>query len=241
VDADVLVYQASAGAQDKFSWDGEEVEATGNIEKAKLSFKKTLNELITTLNSPRFTLCFSSSPNFRKTVLPTYKLSRKTVAKPVDYLELEAWAKETYHMAALDTLEADDVLGILHTQRPDDTIMVSIDGDMLTIPGRFYKIGVQGKPGVLYKSTVEDAHRFFLTQTVIGDTGDGYTGVPGVGPAKAEAAFKEHGYTWETVVMLYESKGLTEEDAIQQARCARILTKDLHKNGQVVLWTPNHI
>ena len=41
-----------------------------------------------------------------------------------------------------------------------------------------------------------------------------------------EQIFKLKGYTWKAVVETFEEKGMTEEDALQNARLARILTTD---------------
>ena len=58
-----------------------------------------------------------------------------------------------------------------------------------------------------------------------GDNTDGYSGVPGIGVKKAEKIFEEKGYTWQAVVELLR-KDMTEEDALINARLARILTTD---------------
>ena len=41
---------------------------------------------------------------------------------------------------------------------------------------------------------------------------------------RAETLFNKEGYSWATVVKAFEDKGLTEEDALLNARLARILT-----------------
>ena len=87
-------------------------------------------------------------------------------------------------------------------------------------------------PGKLYdfKETVEitpeEGARWHLIQTMAGDNTDGYAGVPGIGVKKAEKIFAEKGYTWKAVVETFEEKDMTEEDALVNARLARILTTD---------------
>ena len=67
---------------------------------------------------------------------------------------------------------------------------------------------------------------------------------PGVGPVKAEECLAEAkiygGPYWSAVVATYENKGLTEEDALVQARVARICRADDYdfKNKEVRLWNP---
>jgi DNA polymerase-1 len=88
--------------------------------------------------------------------------------------------------------------------------------------------------------TEEDAWRNFLTQTLTGDVTDGFPGCPGIGPVTAKKLLDTKGATWETVKHVYLKAGLTEEDALTQARCARILHEsdwDFEK-GEVILWNP---
>ena len=59
-----------------------------------------------------------------------------------------------------------------------------------------------------------------------GDQTDGYSGVPGIGVKRAEALFKEKGYSWKTVVDAFKEKGYTQVTALANARLARILTVD---------------
>lgn len=61
-----------------------------------------------------------------------------------------------------------------------------------------------------------------------GDAVDNYKGCPSIGKVKAaaivDAVIDEPEETiWKTIVETYESKGLTGEDALTQARVARIL------------------
>jgi DNA polymerase-1 len=73
-----------------------------------------------------------------------------------------------------------------------------------------------------------------------GDQTDGYGGVPGIGVKRAETLFKDKGYTWKTVVSAFEEKDLTEDDALVNARLARILTVEDYDftKKEPILWTP---
>jgi DNA polymerase-1 len=101
-------------------------------------------------------------------------------------------------------------------------------------------------PGKLYdfKETVtispDEGARWHLIQALAGDNTDGYSGVPGVGVKKAEKIFAEKGYTWKAVVETFEEKDMTEEDALCNARLARILTTDDydHEKKEPILWKP---
>ena len=73
-----------------------------------------------------------------------------------------------------------------------------------------------------------------------GDNTDGYAGCPTIGIKRATSIFEEKGYTWKAVVETFEEKGLTEADALVNARLARILTTEdfNHDTQQPILWTP---
>ena len=73
-----------------------------------------------------------------------------------------------------------------------------------------------------------------------GDQTDGYSGIPGVGIKRAQTIFEDKGYSWKTVLESFKEKGMTEEDALVNARLARILTVDDYdfENKQPIPWTP---
>ena len=61
-----------------------------------------------------------------------------------------------------------------------------------------------------------------------------------MGPVKCSKKFETDGASWQSVVELFESKGFTEEDALLQARVARILRYEDYdfEKKEVILWTP---
>ena len=130
-------------------------------------------------------------------------------------------------------LEADDAMGIYATQHPGN-IIVSPDKDMKQIPGKLYNLEDT------ITITPEEGAKWHLIQTLAGDQTDGYSGVPGIGVKRAETLFNKEGYNWATVVKAFTDKGLTEEDALLNARLARILTIEDYDTEQQEpkLWTP---
>ena len=74
---------------------------------------------------------------------------------------------------------------------------------------------------------------------MVGDVTDSYGGIYGIGPKKAEAILGSRP-TWAAVEQAFIKAGMTRDDAIQQARLARILRAsdyDLEK-GEIILWNP---
>ena len=122
-------------------------------------------------------------------------------------------------------------MGVLAT---DNTIIVSDDKDLQTIPGRLYRPATKE----LKTITPEEADRSHLIQALTGDVTDGYKGCPKVGPVSAEKILEEG--TWEEVVGAYQKAGLGEEFALSQARVARILREGEWNpiTEEVQLWNP---
>jgi DNA polymerase-1 len=133
----------------------------------------------------------------------------------------------------MKTLEADDAMGIYATAHPGN-IIVSPDKDMRQIPGKLYNLETT------QDITAEEGAKWHYIQTLAGDQTDGYSGVPGIGVKRAETLFDKEGYSWDTVVKAFTDKGLTVDDALLNARLARILTLDDYdtERQEPILWTP---
>ena len=263
LDADIVAYKVSVVNQDDFDW--------GDTGKSRVldhnQARKQTDELVATycerLDASKAIICLSDPDrNFRKELEPTYKSNRKDVEKP----ELLAWVKdylaEEYTSYIRPRLEADDVMGILATAGDrfvaGEKIMVSEDKDMRTVPGLIYNPD-RDELGIIH-NTEEEANRFHMWQTIVGDPTDGYTGCPGIGMGDKKLYEEEtYGFggrtfgfphevlecdpadLWDVVVEAYASKGLTEDDALLQARLAHILWASSYnfKKKKVKLWQPS--
>ncbi len=208
--------------------------------------------------------------NWRLDVWPSYKAHRKNVRKPLCLKPMRQHLLDSYRTFLRPRLEGDDVLGILATHPklvPGRKIIVSLDKDFFTVPGEFARVGADGSLS-LHRITPEAAARYHLLQTLTGDATDGYPGCPGVGPVAAETLLAggkvlvphehvlsrgprrgetetrwepgEPGEPWEVVVSAYARAGLTEQDALIQARVARILhaTDYDFERKHPILWKP---
>ena len=238
IDADITAYQATASAEMEYEWADDIWTLYSDLKQAKEHFDYLVYKLVEDTDIHDYKLCFSDSANFRKTLYSDYKGNRKG-RKPIGYNELKRWAMEHHPSFSKPTLEADDSLGILATKYPGKIVIATMDKDLLTIPGLVYKIKPDGSASMI-KVTPEEADYNFLLQTLTGDTTDNYKGCPGVGPKRAEELFKKHGAVWKTVEDAYLKAGLTKEDALLNARIARILRDvdyDFNKE-EVILWTP---
>ena len=236
IDGDMALYKASAGSESLVQWDHDWWILGGNLGEAKDLINDEMAQLATRFSAKQHFFCLSDQPTvFRHDLYPAYKAGRSR--KPLVYAALREWAINTFNVVVRNKLEADDCMGILATgprSKKDDMVIVSDDKDMLTIPGVHWRLGE------LITTTPEEAWRLFLTQAMTGDTTDGYNGCPGIGPIKAANLLDRKGCSWETVVAAYEGKGLTADDALLNARLARILhAADWDAKKQAVrLWQP---
>lgn len=238
LDTDILMYKAATAAEREIDWSGDIWSLYTDLAEAKAAFQTQIDRITNKLDVHDYVCCLSDhGNNFRKTLEPTYKSNRKGTRKPVGYVALCAWVEQTYRTFRKPTLEADDCLGIIAT-KPENVgkcIIVSDDKDLKTIPTKLYR------PTADEKLTLSeaDADRYFYTQVLTGDPTDGYKGVKGIGPKKAEQILGQRPH-WGAVEQAFIKAGMTKDDAIHQARLARILRWsdwDAEKEA-VKLWTP---
>ena len=233
IDADFIVYKSCAAAETEIDFGDDLIVVTSQFKDALKATKGEINKIKTKLgNFADIILFFSDTVNFRKKIMPEYKGHRNR-KKPCGYKRVINALKLEYNVIIMPELEADDSMGIYATAHPGN-IIVSPDKDMRQIPGTLYNMDET------FTITSESGAAWHLIQCLSGDQTDGYGGVPGIGIKRAEALFKKEGYSWKTVVNAFKDKGLTEEDALINARLARILTnKDYdYEQNTPRLWTP---
>jgi DNA polymerase-1 len=233
IDADILLYKALTAAEKEVEWSEDLWSMWVDLGDARVAFMDQLKVITEVVPGAEPYLCLTDAVNFRKTLDPTYKAHRKKQRKPMCFGEFKQWVIDEYQVVQKPTLEADDCIGILGTKPGNTAFIHSGDKDLKQIPGQHI---VDGK---VITITEEQATHLFYMQTLTGDTADGYPGCPGIGKVTAEKLLKD-GEPWPAIVSAYESKGLTEADALLQARLARILRWDDwdNKTQEVKLWVP---
>jgi len=233
IDADFIVYKACAAAESEVDFGNDVILVTSNFNDAYRAAKREITKLEDKFGAlSTVILFFSDSVNFRKKILPEYKGHRNR-KKPCGYKRVISALGKEYKVIVKPTLEADDSMGIYATKYPGN-IIASPDKDMKQIPGQLYNFDET------FTITPSEGAKWHLIQTLAGDQTDGYGGVPGIGVKRAETLFKDKGYSWKTIVEAFTDKDLTEDDALINARLARILTAEDYdfKNKQPILWSP---
>jgi 5'-3' exonuclease len=255
IDADILAYQAAAVSEKPVDWGDGLWTLHAFEEDAALAFETSLNRVLKAVQATNFLLVFSDHQNWRKEVLPSYKGNRADTRKPM----LLKWIRQycqKYDSICLPTLEGDDVIGIWATTKSKldpirEFIICTTDKDLKTIPGKHYNFGKDE----FFEITEHQADYHHMMQTLTGDSTDGYSGCPGCGPVGAkkimQAAMDEgtpwanpeqlKAIYWKHVIKAYDKAGFGEEEALVQARVARILRAEDYDSisKKVILWTPS--
>lgn len=250
LDADVITYQASASAQRDYG-DSIWTDLSGAIEDAITQINKEIEQA--ECDSCILVYSPQNGTNWRKLVMPMYKMHRKAQPKPICYNDLRVELEKRFDHVSIDWLEGDDVFHMLNHKIPN-SVVVSIDKDMYTLPEVDYL-----RPHTMawpeWTSQAKADH-FWLYQVLIGDTTDGYKGLKGCGPKTAEKLLKpfhkvcvddegshyetfDFDAAWEAVVDAYRAKG--QDNWLEQAQMARILREGDYDstNKRVKLFNPN--
>ena len=233
IDADYIVYKCCASNETEIDFGDDLIVVTSSFKEALRSVNYELNKIKKEFFDPTVILFFSDSTNFRKEIYPSYKGHRNR-KKPCGYKRVVNALKLEYETIIKPTLEADDSLGIYATEFPGNCI-VSPDKDMRQIPGTLWDL--KEEP---FTITKEEGRQWHFIQTLAGDQTDGYAGVPGYGVKTAAKLFDQKGYYWQTIVEAFESKGLTEDDALLNARLAKILQIEdySYESNRPLKWYP---
>lgn len=240
IDGDLLLYQHAFAAETPTDWGDGVWTLHADLVQTAAAFDQHIRQLEIVLGAKRSVIALSDSVNWRKGLSASYKAHRADQRKPIILKPLRAHAEENYETVCWPNLEADDVIGIIAT-RPGNLgkcIVVSNDKDLLQIPGKHFR-PMDPESGIQIVSEFEGDMQFYR-QTLTGDRADNYPGCPGIGPVAADRILEGSTDFWGSVVAAYEKAGKTEDDALLQARLARILRfEDVnYQTKEVKLWEP---
>ena len=247
IDADSILIAAAFASQSVFQWDDETVSFKCDLKKAKEIVEAQLDKYRDAVGDKDagIVMCYSCPTRryFRHDVYGPYKATRSSSIPPVGLTALREAAQSRYLSRHQTNLEADDVCGILATQKvatiPSfagaDRVVVSVDKDLQQIPGLHLNAT---NPTEVYKVSPERAEYFLWEQVLTGDTVDNYPGLKGVGPVKAKAILSQDQPYVVSVMDAYEKAGMSPEYLASQVNCARILTNKFFnfRERKPVLW-----
>lgn len=263
IDADILVYEWAYRSQQGIEWDPGEVTKYADIEDAIDLLEVDVARLGERVEADELYFALTDSArelNFRRSVWPTYKCHREAPkgqpgdGRPLLYQALRQYLRENHKVFQKRGIEGDDTIGILATADlewlPVDRVICSVDKDLDNVPGWHFNWRKPEK-GVYYV-TEREADRNFMMQTLMGDATDGYPGIPGIGPKRAEKILnaaeenqpewliRPQFCWWESVTFAFRQAGFDHDYQMSQARCARILRASDwdSENQRPILWTP---
>lgn len=185
LDGDILAYRCAASCEptSKKQFLEDEQVALWRLEKL-------MQDVIHDTSADSFECWLTGSNNFRKHVYPEYKANRKDMKNPVHLAMCKEYLIEHWDAKISDGCEADDMLGIgqtntnneFHQTRLMDTpdpesVIVSIDKDLLQVPGQHYNFVKQE----FIEVDEHDGWVRFFTQMILGDRSDNVPGFDGTG------------------------------------------------------------
>jgi len=246
IDADIVAYRTASAIETPIQWDDELWTLHSDLSEGIKVVDESIQRLKDALETDDVVICLTDKVNFRTEIYPAYKQNRKDKRKPLILGELKQYMADKYPSFTRPGLEADDIMGILQTSTrivEGETIVCTVDKDLRSVPGKFSNMS---DPKNVEDITLGEADYNHLYQTLIGDTSDGYPGCKGIGPKKAEAILNPHMVSgkfnvkaaWADTLKAFEKAGFGEEEALAQARVARILrnTDYNFKTKEVIPW-----
>ena len=206
VDGDIVCYRCAVSVKDD-----EPVELVIN------RIDNLMTQIIDDTEASEFEFYIKGEPNFRYKINPDYKANR-TQPKPFHLESAYQYVLDCWNAIPSGIYESDDLLGI---QQRSDTIIASIDKDLLMIPGMHWNFVKLEKQRVSYM----DGIRKFWKQMMIGDTSDNIYGIQGIGPKKAEKLIDWLDSEQEMFEIVYE-KYNDPKRFVMNANCLWILQRE---------------
>lgn len=184
IDGDIVAYRCAASCQKQ----GVTVEP---VEVAILRAEELMNRILHETAAEFYYPYLTGSNNFRYKYNPEYKANRKDTLKPQWLEQVREHLVINWNAQVSDGCEADDLMSIEQTKQPDETIICTIDKDLLQVPGRHYNF-VKAEFQTI--TPVEGLFNFYW-QFIMGDKSDNIFGFDGLArqtiPRKLEGIHSE--------------------------------------------------
>jgi 5'-3' exonuclease len=169
IDGDLVAFTCAASANKEEEW------------QSWARVNDLMKRILDANQSTSFTVYLTGKNNFRRVIDTAYKANRKDKELPIYLDSCRELLVHRWGARIVDGMEADDAMGIEQCQSPhNDTVICSLDKDMLMIPGEHYNWRKE-----IY-TQVDNGFPHFFQQLLIGDTSDNVKGIYGLGPVKAK-------------------------------------------------------
>lgn len=207
LDADIILYEVSFAAEAYWKYlhaeRGEEVVVPPPWEVVEDMLETRIPEIVNESGAEgEPILFFTGKNNFRERIATTFIYKAERPPKPYHYANIKAYLKSRYEFYEEDGLEADDLIGVFLTWKPDVYICGSRDKDLKQIPGWHYgwevnkqpafgpelvdEIGrLELSPDTKNRKLLGTGAKFLHLQMLMGDRVDTIPGLPNIGKVKA--------------------------------------------------------
>lgn len=168
IDGDLVAYRCAASANND------------PLDVALYRVDQLMHRLLLETNAVQQKTWLTGSDNFRKTIYPEYKANR-TQEPPTWLQECREHLVAEWKAKVTSGNEADDELGIALTELGEQAILISLDKDLLQVPGWHYSWQIQGtsskgkewvKPSETRFISPLVGFRKFYGQVITGDAAD---------------------------------------------------------------------
>lgn len=173
VDGDIVAFRSAASC---------EPNQKGKTEREPLEFAisradEIMRRILYICGSDSYKLYIGGSGNYRKQIDPNYKANRADKEKPPWLEPVREFLITNWDAHVTDGIETDDALGIEQCadNGVQETVICSIDKDLLQIPGRHYNFV---KDEWTYVTPLQGWAAFY-TQLIMGDRSDNIQGFDG--------------------------------------------------------------
>ena len=222
IDGDIVVYRASASVEPSKKAEPRILTPEETAFEREIAIARCdtlMRELIHTTQATEYICFLSGKGNFRYKVYPEYKANRKDMVDPRFRQDCKEFLLKEWNAIISHGCEADDLLGI---NQSEDTIIASIDKDLLMIPGWHYNWVRDERT---YTVPI-DGLRTFYKQMLIGDTTDNIIGIRGLGPAKSSKYIDSLETEEEMVETVFNLYGEDVDWFIKNAQCLWIMQEE---------------
>ena len=171
IDGDIVCYRSACSAEKDEPW------------VAMVRADKTIQDILEDTKATSYQVYLTGDKNFRRELAPSYKANRPD-ERPAHWSTVREFLVTQHKAIMCNGYEADDALGM---DQGAQTIICSIDKDLLQIPGKHYNFVKK----VFKEVTHDEGIKALYMQSLIGDRSDNIFGVAGIGPVKAERLLSE--------------------------------------------------
>jgi len=215
VDGDLVAYINAASAENYTEEDA--------VDRAGIQ----MDNILFSVGADQYKVFLSGSTNFRYSINPAYKANRKDMVRPSHLQACREYLVTEWGATVTDGYEADDALAMAQTE---ETVICSIDKDMLQIPGKHYSWPIYRKGVVIREAFFTEVSelegiKFLYKQMLIGDSSDNVLGIKGIGKVGA-AKLIDHLLTekecFDVVVNLYADP----ERFLMNANCLWLMREE---------------